>query len=142
MIKEFQGVNRWLSNFAPVTVMLGPRYYMSVEAAYQAAKTDILELRAPFETLNPGQAKRAGRKLPLRKDWILVKDLIMSNLLEQKFVQDPYRAKLIKTGDQAIEEGNYWHDNYWGNCLCRKCGKSEGENHLGRIIMDIRETLV
>lgn len=39
---------------------------------------------------------------------------------------------------REIVEGNYWHDNYWGNCTCDKCKNIEGQNKLGKILMKIR----
>ena len=41
------------------------------------------------------------------------------------------------TGNLVLEEGNGWHDTFWGVDL--KTG--EGENHLGRILMQVREEL-
>jgi hypothetical protein len=38
-------------------------------------------------------------------------------------------------------EGNNWHDNTWGNCLCDKCKGIEGKNLLGNILMQVREEL-
>ena len=43
--------------------------------------------------------------------------------------------------DIMLIEGNYWHDNYWGNCLCPKCKEIEGQNQLGKILMKVRSTL-
>ena len=36
-----------------------------------------------------------------------------------------------------LEEGNTWHDTFWG--VDAKTG--EGQNHLGKILMKIREEL-
>uniref|UniRef100_UPI00345E83CD NADAR domain-containing protein n=1 Tax=uncultured Duncaniella sp. TaxID=2768039 RepID=UPI00345E83CD len=43
--------------------------------------------------------------------------------------------KLIATGDAELVEGNYWHDTVWGVC------DGVGENHLGKILMRVREEL-
>jgi predicted NAD-dependent protein-ADP-ribosyltransferase YbiA (DUF1768 family) len=40
MIREFQDENRWLSNFAPVKIEWEGRVYYSVEAVYQATKSN------------------------------------------------------------------------------------------------------
>ena len=65
----------------------------------------------------------------------------MKELLRQKFNQQPFKQKLMQTIKAHIEEGNYWHDNFWGNCLCPKCKDIPGENNLGKAIMEIRSEL-
>ena len=47
---------------------------------------------------------------------------------------------LLSTGDVAIIEGNYWHDNFYGQCTCEKCA-GKGKNKLGKLLMDIRSEL-
>lgn len=62
----------------------------------------------------------------------------MRDLLRIKFNDDHfgYRQKLIDTGDAYIEEDNKHHDTFWGVC------DGEGENQLGKLIMEIRKELV
>jgi len=74
----------------------------------------------------------------LRPNWDLMKISVMRKLLEQKFSQDEFISLLLSTKDKFIEEGNYWHDNFWGNCYCIKCKDKKGENILGKLLMDIR----
>ena len=60
----------------------------------------------------------------------------MTNIVFEKFQQNPLLAKrLLETGDCMLQEGNYWKDLFWGVDL--KTG--EGENHLGKILMELRE---
>lgn len=142
MIKEFQGEYRWLSNFVPVVVTLEGVKYPSVENAYQAAKTLDLELRKEFENCSASNAKFLGNKLKLekkiRKDWRSVKKQKMYNLLDQKFHQEPYISLLMDTQDKHIQEGNRWGDTYWGVDL----RTGTGHNHLGKLIMSIRQDLL
>jgi predicted NAD-dependent protein-ADP-ribosyltransferase YbiA (DUF1768 family) len=42
---------------------------------------------------------------------------------------------LIDTGDQELIEGNWWGDVIWGVC------NGKGENHLGKILMEVRKEL-
>jgi len=63
---------------------------------------------------NPGQAKRAGRKVTLRLEWETIKLSVMETLLRQKFAQDPWRGWLSATGDEELIEGNTWGDTFWG----------------------------
>lgn len=61
----------------------------------------------------------------------------MSGLVRQKFNHryPELRTKLLSTGDLEIIEGNHWGDTFWGVC------NGTGENHLGRILMQVREDL-
>ena len=121
---------------APVT--FADRWtFPSSEHAYQAAKSEnprdwqyIAGLRTA------GQAKRAGKELPLRNDWDQVKLEHMEIIQRAKYNQHQYlRDMLVGTGDLRIIEKNTWGDTFWGVC------NYQGENHLGKIIMKIREEL-
>lgn len=136
MIKEFRGETRWLSNFAASLVILDGISYPTVENAYQAAKTLNKIERIPFETCSPTEAKRLGYRLSLRKDWEEAKLQIMYILNYQKYLLPKYRDLLISTYNQNLVEGNTWGDTFWGIC------NGIGENHLGRILMKIREKLI
>ncbi len=137
MITEFQGEYRWLSNFWPVNVIYDGVTYPSVENAYQAAKAGLASERVVFETCAPNIAKRLGKRVRIRPDWDLIRLATMYNLNYQKYQDEEMRKKLLATGDQVIQEGNRWHDTYWGVDL----ETGEGENHLGKILMQIREEL-
>ncbi len=138
MIREFQRAYSWLSNFILVYVIYEDVAYRSVEVAYQAARCADINQRRFFEGVNSGQAKRLGRNITIRKDWDKVKDQVMFDLLTQKFNRLPFQKLLRETENQEIIEGNYWHDNYWGNCTCNKCEFIKGQNKLGKMIMQIR----
>ncbi len=63
----------------------------------------------------------------------------MRKIVREKFIQNPNLKKaLISTGKATLVEGNYWHDNTWGNCTCEKCKNIPGKNYLGTILEDIR----
>jgi ribA/ribD-fused uncharacterized protein len=132
-IESFTGDYRWLSNFHMAQVTFEDETYPSTEHAYQAAKTFLpAERRAIREAKSCGDAKRLGRKVSMRPDWDDVKVDIMRDLLRQKFKYPDLRQKLVETGRQHLVEGNHWNDVFWGVCA------GEGENHLGRLLMDIR----
>jgi predicted NAD-dependent protein-ADP-ribosyltransferase YbiA (DUF1768 family) len=84
----------------------------------------------------PGKAKRAGRIVTRKANWEGDKQKVMMVGVNEKFIQNPHLGKMLTDlGREAIfTEGNTWHDNYWGNCTCERCGHIEGENHLGIII--------
>lgn len=135
-IKSFQDKYRFLSNFYPVLIKRGKLYYPSVEHAYQATKTLTPSLRAEIaECKSPGKAKRMGAKLVLRPHWDLMKIDVMKGLNRIKFQHIGLRTMLLSTGDAHLEEGNKWGDTFWGTV------NGEGQNHLGKILMEIREEL-
>ncbi|MFA7287276.1 MAG: NADAR family protein [Melioribacteraceae bacterium] len=138
-IKEFQGEYRWLSNFAPCKVKLDGIIYESVEHAYMSAKSDNIEWKAFCQdTKFAGTVKKQSRSIKLIDNWNKEKFNVMRKCLEQKFRQEPYKSKLINTANLAIEEGNNWNDKIWGICL--KTG--QGQNNLGKMIMEIRSSLL
>jgi len=114
---------------------MAPHWYPSVEHAYQAAKCAKLRDAAIIRQCDSaGMAKRLGKEVELRPDWPKIKLEIMADLLWQKFVLNPeLRARLLTTGDRELIEGNTWGDTYWGKC------NQVGENHLGRLIMRLRD---
>lgn len=135
MISSFRDEYFFLSNFYPVEIKLDGIVYPNAETAFQAQKTLDVEERRKFSMLkNPVQAKRLGRKVKLRDDWEEVKLDIMTEIVSQKFLQHPHLIEmLLQTGDEELIEGNKWGDRFWGVC------KGVGENHLGKILMKIRD---
>lgn len=135
-IGTFRGRYEFLSNFSGVFVEYAGIIYPTVEHAFQAAKTEDAALRKEFQHVGTAaDAKYYGKRVRLRSDWDAVKVDIMHDLLRQKFSQEPYRTKLLATGDAYIEEGNTHGDRYWGTV------KGEGKNTLGELIMTVREEL-
>ena len=136
MIGSFQGEYRFLSNFHPSPVAMGDKVWPTVEHAYQASKTLDTGLRETIRmAATPGQAKRLGRILTLRRDWEAVKDGIMLDLLREKFRSEPLKTALLRTHPHILMEGNTWNDTYWG--VCRGVGK----NMLGTLLMQVRDEL-
>jgi ribA/ribD-fused uncharacterized protein len=143
MINAFRG--RWtrLGNYSIGTVFFEGHAYPSVEHAYQAQKSlDPAVQKMIRDCPTPNTAKQMARKVQLRPDWEQVKDLIMLRLLREKFCQEPERAILLSTGFDQLTEGNWWHDNYWGDCSCGRAQCQEpGKNMLGELLMQVRTEL-
>lgn len=136
-IHEFRGENYFLSNFYASPVTYNGITYQNNESAFQSQKD--LSRSHEFAKLPPNKAKSLGRRVKLRPDWEQVKESIMYDIVRAKFSQNPkLKQKLIATGDAKLIEGNYWHDNYWGNCTCNRCRNKTGLNKLGEILMNIR----
>jgi ribA/ribD-fused uncharacterized protein len=131
---------RFLSNFWLVDIpwgeLGGELVFPSTENAYQALKS--LDSRAfkAFVGMTPGQAKRAGKKAPIRGDWDDVKLRVMTRLIDIKFDIPEMAAMLESTGDAVLIEGNTWGDTFWGQSPI-----GNGKNHLGKIIMNKRDRL-
>jgi ribA/ribD-fused uncharacterized protein len=167
-INYFRYEHAYLSNFYPVTILMDGVGYASVEHAYQAAKNKDTKDRWIFtlETnprLSAGDAKHLGQKVKIRDDWDQVKDQIMRELVMQKFDDNSLTKLLLATGDAHLEEGNYWHDTYWGVChgkidgrTCKRISEHLhaddsgeidptaishiGQNKLGLLLMDVRKS--
>lgn len=138
MIDDFRGPYRFLSNFQSCVVYYEGLRYPTTEHAYQAAKTLDMTLRAQFASLaTPREAKRLGRTVKLREGWDSMKLGVMRELLRQKFsdLNPALRDALKATGEELLVEGNTWGDRYWGIC------GGVGDNHLGRILMEIRSEM-
>jgi ribA/ribD-fused uncharacterized protein len=116
--------------------------YKSVEAFYVAMKTKDKGIRAQIREMNGFEAKKFGRTLVIREDWEEIKLQVMQYALNKKFAPGSELAKmLLATGHINLVETNYWHDNFWGDCYCQKCADIKGQNHLGEMLMRIRENL-
>lgn len=140
MIPEFRGQYRWLSNFWPVRVVQDEFEYPSVEHAYQAAKYPLGHyIRKHILLVSAAQAKALGKQAPRGphfENHQACRLAIMRELLRQKFTRGSALGDmLITTGDEYIQEGNWWKDTYWG------VYQGIGQNNLGHLIMEIRNDL-
>lgn len=128
----------FLSNFYEASVTYQGLAYGSVEAAFQAQKCMTEEEKLQFTKCSPGKSKEIGRRVQLRPDWEQVKVSLMEEIVREKFAQHPDLAQQLReTGDKILVEGNRWGDAFWG--VDAKTG--QGGNHLGKILMKIREEL-
>lgn len=137
IIESFDGDSFFLSNFAESPFVFQGKSYATVEHAYQAAKVQSPENHEKVRiALTPAQSKILGRELADRDDWHEVKLRTMETFLFLKFRQNPcLKQELFDTGEAELQEGNTWGDHYWGIC------GGKGENHLGRLLMQVRDTL-
>lgn len=140
MIKEFKRNNGFLSNFHECLIKFEGMFYSSAEAAYQASKTLDFDIRDDFTYMTSKEAKEKAKNLRVRNDWDDVKVDNMRKILMDKFTRHKnLRNELVKTKDQILIEGNNWHDNFWGDCFCKKCKDIKGKNMLGKLLMEVRE---
>ena len=142
-LSSFDGSYSFLSNFAEIPVVYEGRMYPTGEHAYQAAKTSIMAEQEVIATAPmPGKAKRLGRACHMDADFENRKFDIMYEIETAKFFNFYWRDELLKTFPYQLIEGNTWHDNIWGNCICSKCKNTSGQNNLGNTLMNVRADLM
>ncbi len=126
----------FLSNMYPIDLKVNGVLYHSSENYYQSHKTESTCARCLIAGVTPRESKRLGRRVTLRSDWNDVKINVMKDALFYKFSQDKdLRDKLIATGNTELIEDNTWNDRFWGVC------NGEGINHLGKLLMELRDEL-
>ncbi len=137
MINDFHvDKYRFLSNFYPAEVEWNGIKYPTVEHAYQAAKTlNPKEVELIRTATTPGKAKQLGKVVTKIPGFDILKIDVMRVLLYQKFDIPELKQKLLDTGDENLVEGNNWKDTFWG------VYNGYGENHLGRLLMEVRAKL-
>ena len=143
VIGPFQGEYSFLSNMYPCKIIYDGKLFRSSEALYQTfkidpARTDWIEAIRLCE--RPEKAKRMVKKkdCPLKKytpkEWNFLRLAWMRISIREKFEQNPdLMEKLLDTGDAEIVELNHWNDTFFGRC------DGVGENHLGKILMNLRD---
>lgn len=147
MITEFRGEYRWLSNFYklqyPIMVYINGGEYLfhTTENLYQGMKCKHDDDMIRCSVLTAGESKAFGKIVELCEDWDEIRLDAMYEINRMKYDQPFFKEKLLSTGEQVIVEGNTWHDNFFGNCSCEKCNDIIGFNHLGILIMKIRDEI-
>ena len=142
IIDSFRDNYRFLSNFYPCEVMYEGLLYPSVEHAYQASKTNDPEIRKHVYWLQtPREAKQFGKTIHRDPEHEIYRVRIMEQLLQEKFKDPTLKKRLKHIKGYDLIEGNTWHDNFWGACICEKCTYKEKHNHLGRLLMSVRNGL-
>lgn len=145
VIDAFRGQWAFLSNFHPAVLNWEGITYPTAEHAFNAGKTlDPSKRLTISQAPTPREAKRLGRAVQLRPDWdVRVRFEVMAAVLRAKFACREERANaLLSTGRVMLIEGNTWHDQVWGDCRCGRepCAEA-GANHLGELLMELREDL-
>ncbi|WGV25898.1 NADAR family protein [Halotia branconii] len=130
------------SNFSPHGIQIQGTYWPTVEHYYQAQKfvgsVDAVIIPTIRAAATPEEAAALGRcsTRQLRSDWQVVKTQVMREAVLKKFLTHAdIRKILLTTGNEILVE-NSPTDYFWG------CGaKTTGQNHLGKILMSVREEI-
>ena len=129
---------RWLSNMNYVKIRYNGITYPSTENFYQAMKYKGDTTRKLISKLKPHEAKKYSRDNTMTNENFESRKLdIMLYAQREKYSQEPFKSKLLATGNCLLEEGNWWNDKFWGVDIKTR----EGENNLGKIIMRVRQEL-
>jgi len=127
------------SNFSAFAVYWKGKLYPTSEHAYHAEKFEDEHLKeqirsalSAHDTLKLAHEHRDK----YRTDWDNVKLNVMKEILRAKTNQHPYvMKKLLKSGNRELIEDS-WRDPYWG-----WGPNKDGENHLGKLWMELRDEL-
>jgi hypothetical protein len=117
-ITLFEGDHAFLSNDSPATVFLDGQAFPSLALAFNTAK----ELH---DRLRPG----------MQREWDDHRPALMRRLLRSKFANPQLRKALIDTGDKHLSHTAADADPYW------HAPNGEGENTLGKLLMELRAQL-
>ena len=130
-----------LSNFSAFNVNVFGRDFQTAEHAYHWKKfcdtATCIASAVRFSRSAHAAFKTAeSNKGFQRVDWDRVKVGFMRDILIAKVTQHEYvQRKLLSTGTRELIE-NSWRDSFWG------WGKDrQGQNQLGRLWMEIRDSL-
>jgi ribA/ribD-fused uncharacterized protein len=129
-----------LANCSPHTINMHGCSWPTAEHLFQAERFPFdCELRRQIRhAATAREAKRIAHQNigETRKDWQLVRGEVMRQVVLAKFTQNEEAARgLLSTHDLEIVE-NSPDETFWG------CGpKGDGQNVLGKILMEVRETL-
>lgn len=125
------------SNFSSFAIEWKNKLYMTSEHAYHSEKFEDINLkeqirnaRSAHDALKLAQSNKGK----YRADWDTIKLKVMKEILRAKVEQHPYvKKKLTESGDKELIEDS-WRDSYWG-----WGHNKDGENHLGKLWMEVRE---
>ena len=145
------GEYRDFSNMSDHSVEIDGVKYVSVEHYFQAMKAtefkDDETMKKIMKTKTSKAVKALGNKVKDYNEdtWKLRRDDVMKKAVRAKFVQHPeLRKRLVETGEKQIGFADA-RDNYWsiGTSMvqekARLPAKWKGENHLGKIMMELRK---
>jgi predicted NAD-dependent protein-ADP-ribosyltransferase YbiA (DUF1768 family) len=136
MIDKFKGEYDFLSNRFHWRFEWEGQVYGNAEAAFQASKCTADSERKTFAGCSLDNALLKGKKIVPSPDWEEARLDIMESIIRAKFEQNPILMRRLKeTGNRLLINGNNKQETYWGVDLY----SWQGENHLGKILMNIRD---
>ena len=136
VINRFKGEYDFLSNNYPCSLLWEGLEYQSAEAAFQASKCSDKSIREGYTQCSTARAILRGNGQTPYPGWEDEQINIMESILKAKFEQNPILMNCLKaTGNCVLINGNNKQRTFWGVDLY----SWEGENHLGKLLMKIRD---
>ena len=140
----------FLSNFYRCSFHFKGQSYTCSEQAYQGVKAKIYRDEQAFteikNTDSPALMKRIGGQVQTCEHWERVKLQVMEDILTAKFsqIKELYYS-LLNTRPLELIEATL--DNFWGagailGSIALEEGCWVGQNHLGKILMKVRNNLL
>ena len=141
------------SNFFPCNFYIDGQLFKNSEQAFMTYKAlqfnDSESALKILQTDIPSEAKALGRKVyPFDpKKWDEVSEMYMFKACLEKFSQNEWlKEALLNTGDSILVEASPY-DRIWGiGMSCNDPDRFDeskwlGENRLGKVLMDVRNSL-
>jgi hypothetical protein len=139
-INSFRGLYSFLSNFSPHSVTYNGITFKTSEHAFHWEKAETeSDKQLILQAVSPVEAKKIARAFKIDiAHWEARRVGAMEDILVEKFKSKNLKTLLQNTAGFELVEGNYWHDNFWGACMCNRCEPKEKLNNLGKILMKVR----
>ena len=152
VIKYYSGSKewKWLSTFNVANPFEYKGYtYPTVEHAFQSQKideshpqSDKYHTMCTDKDITPGKIKKSGGRenfekegYTVRKDWNETRVKIMKDINKAYYEANPEMVQqLLDTEDKSLQHSGFRIDTFWG------MKKTGGNNHHGKILMDIRKS--
>lgn len=135
-IEQFKGNYYFLDNCFPASFQWEGHTWKCAESAIAAARCGNADDAEFFAACDGKTAKKHGGKKQERDDWKTVRLDVVEEILTAKFSQNEYlKERLRRTGDTVLVAGHNGKESFWG----RNLYSDKGENHLGKILMKIRD---
>ena len=130
-------VQRALSKI--ISELKDPRIALMTSVTRCEVTRDLKECKCYISVLGDDEATMKGlenAKGYIPKVWEGIRQMVVLKGLLEKFTQnEDLKRKLLATENECLIEGNTWGDRFWGKV------NGVGENHLGQILMKIRDEL-
>jgi len=136
VISSFKGEYDFLNNRYGCSFVWQGIRYNNVESAFHASKYTDESERKILSRMSADKAVKKSMDFTPSAEWEDCKLNTMESIIMAKFAQNPSLKKsLIETDNRILINGNNKHKTYWGVDLYSWIG----ENHIGKILMTIRD---
>jgi len=136
VISSFKGEYDFLNNRYGCSFVWQGIRYNNVESAFHASKYTDESERKILSRMSADKAVKKSMDFTPSAEWEDCKLNTMESIIMAKFAQNPSLKKsLIETDNRILINGNNKHETYWGVDLYSWIG----ENHIGKILMTIRD---